>query len=259
MVPDANQDEVSTRPHSHLHYHDRQTKAQEIYPDLGADMQDRMAFVTYDHFMNTFAPLPPVPPEKRATFKDFSWLTDDMLKDKEVLWYPELCDTFSSALEGSLYRVFDTANWSESGKDKCIDLSIMPLSERRAVGGSKATSFGRRQQYASYMRWSYVSTFIEVKNENNDHPFAPGKGNNAMFSLGQIVEYASHIQNRQHRTFLFSVSLRGSLAWLIRWDRVGIVVTHSFDYKKEPSKLLDFVYKLGHIDSDMIPLYVQRH
>ncbi|KAH9932690.1 uncharacterized protein BXZ73DRAFT_77408 [Epithele typhae] len=53
--------------------------------------------------------------------------------------------------------------------------------------------------------------------------------------LGQIINYASEIFKRQHRQHLFSVSLCGSKARLIRWDRAGAIAERGFDTTVEPA------------------------
>ncbi|KAI0089876.1 hypothetical protein BDY19DRAFT_992828 [Irpex rosettiformis] len=47
---------------------------------------------------------------------------------------------------------------------------------------------------------------------------------------GQQIEYASQIMALQHRIHLFSVSIIGHYARLVRWDRAGACVSERFDY-----------------------------
>ena len=60
--------------------------------------------------------------------------------------------------------------------------------------------------------------------------------------LGRHVGYATEILARQHRSFLFSISMSGSRVRLFRWDRAGCVVSESFDIREEPEILCEFLW-----------------
>ncbi|KAI0357827.1 hypothetical protein OH77DRAFT_1398469 [Trametes cingulata] len=60
-------------------------------------------------------------------------------------------------------------------------------------------------------------------------------------ALGQHIAYAMEVQARQQRVFLFSISISGSFARLLRWDRSGIIVTRSFDIRTRPELLCEFL------------------
>nr|VWP01173.1 Anthranilate--CoA ligase (EC [Ganoderma boninense] len=66
-------------------------------------------------------------------------------------------------------------------------------------------------------------------------------------AFGQHLAYIAEIFAYQHRTFLFSISLSGSRARLLRWDRAGCVVTESFDIRKQPQLLCDFLWRFSHM------------
>ena len=59
--------------------------------------------------------------------------------------------------------------------------------------------------------------------------------------LGRNVAFASELFARQQRLFCFSIFVIGSTARLLRWDRSGVVVSRSFDYKSHPESLRDFL------------------
>ncbi|KAI0354871.1 hypothetical protein OH77DRAFT_367142 [Trametes cingulata] len=61
-------------------------------------------------------------------------------------------------------------------------------------------------------------------------------------AFGQNMTYATEIFARQHRHALFSVSLSGSSARFIRWDRAGAVVTAAFDILESPENLCQFLW-----------------
>lgn len=62
---------------------------------------------------------------------------------------------------------------------------------------------------------------------------------------GQHIAYVTEIFARQHRTFLFSISMSGPRARLLRWDRAGCVVTESFDIRSQPDILCEFLWRFS--------------
>ncbi|OBZ74007.1 hypothetical protein A0H81_06515 [Grifola frondosa] len=66
---------------------------------------------------------------------------------------------------------------------------------------------------------------------------------NAQKARGQLAYYARHILARQHRQFLFMIVITKDHARLLRWDRVGAVVSKPFAYIKSPEILGGFVWR----------------
>lgn len=62
-------------------------------------------------------------------------------------------------------------------------------------------------------------------------------------ALEQITHYAHVVQSRQFRTCVFSLAISGSTVRIMRWDRSGVLVTRSFDYRTEPGLLIKFVWR----------------
>ena len=62
-------------------------------------------------------------------------------------------------------------------------------------------------------------------------------------ALGQNAHYAHMVQTRQFRTCVFSLTISGSTARMMRWDRSGVLVTEAFDYKANPQTLIEFVWR----------------
>ena len=62
-------------------------------------------------------------------------------------------------------------------------------------------------------------------------------------ALGQNACYAHLVQTCQFRTCLFSLTISGSTARIMRWDRSGVLVTTAFDYKASPQTLIEFVWR----------------
>ncbi|KAH9922039.1 hypothetical protein B0H21DRAFT_766469, partial [Amylocystis lapponica] len=101
--------------------------------------------------------------------------------------------------------------------------------------------------------WFTQRLTLEFKRETvSDDPFSDSKADFEEVSearrtnRGQIIQYASEIFLRQQRCFHFSVVILGTCARLIRWDRSGAIVSEKFDYKVEPRKLAEFLWRFSH-------------
>ena len=71
--------------------------------------------------------------------------------------------------------------------------------------------------------------------------YAP-EHNTAEEAFGQHVAYATEICARQHRRCCYSISLSGTSARLIRWDRAGAIVSTAFDIVNSPTTLCEFLW-----------------
>ncbi|OBZ71874.1 hypothetical protein A0H81_08089 [Grifola frondosa] len=113
----------------------------------------------------------------------------------------------------------------------------------------------------------YAALFIEIKPEPEQDflcdpsPDAPDNSRDfhqfvlkikdettreqAAQALGQHVFYATELCARQHRTFCFSISMSGSRARFIRWDRAGAIATESFDIRDDPDPLCEFLWRFS--------------
>ncbi|OSD02405.1 hypothetical protein PYCCODRAFT_400579 [Trametes coccinea BRFM310] len=66
-------------------------------------------------------------------------------------------------------------------------------------------------------------------------------------TYGLHIAYATEILARQHRLFLFSISLHGSFARFFRWDRAGCLVSEAFDIRRQPHLLTDFLWRFSQL------------
>ena len=111
------------------------------------------------------------------------------------------------------------------------------------------------QSLFSRVAWAWMPTLIQVKTEKKDAPFGVQDGKLVITDTkggrrtrAQMSRYAAEVQLRQHRKFFFSAITCGRLAWLMRWDRAGAIVSLPFDYTKEPERLLNFAYRIARAD-----------
>lgn len=106
--------------------------------------------------------------------------------------------------------------------------------------------------HAYVARMGEVYMFIEAKLSCDldfftDPPDIPDDetAGHRVSPLGQSTQYAHIVQTRQFRTCVYSISVAGSTARLLRWDRSGVIVTESFDYKSNPEILVGFVWRFS--------------
>ena len=58
-------------------------------------------------------------------------------------------------------------------------------------------------------------------------------------ALGQMEYHAHVVQARQSPTCVFSLTISGSTARIMRWDRSGVLVTQAFDYKSDLKMMIE--------------------
>ena len=80
--------------------------------------------------------------------------------------------------------------------------------------------------------------FLQSGYNEDDRPVV-----DLVVTLGQHIAYAAEVLARQPRTFVFTVSLSGSRARLLRWDRAGGVATEAFDLHEQPDLLCEFLWR----------------
>lgn len=133
------------------------------------------------------------------------------------------------------------------------DISIHRIPYEASVEGSSIT--GPRLAWQGRPSWRRMRLFVEVKAASS--PFTlegllSESGNTD--AKGQISEYAGAIRLFQHRHFTYSVVTWREHARLIRWDQAGALVSTSFNYKEDPSKLIRFFYLVGQMTDTQLGL-----
>ncbi|KAI0671005.1 hypothetical protein C8Q78DRAFT_974397 [Trametes maxima] len=64
-------------------------------------------------------------------------------------------------------------------------------------------------------------------------------------AFGLHLAFAAEVLARQHRLFLFSISMHGTYARFFRWDRAGCVVSRAFDIRDQPDILVEFLWRFS--------------
>ncbi|KAH8096887.1 hypothetical protein BXZ70DRAFT_1009557 [Cristinia sonorae] len=191
-------------------------------------MQDRYNFINYNTFM------------KVLPGRCFSTVPDNVFTGAESGLY--------SYLVGQLC-VRDTGNWIRQKNADLEDKNNALDAEQEAVDGIYPDLSIHRTETAEKCSqdhnarspenlWFDIISFIEVNVDSEEYiPFDE--------ESGQLLGYVSRILQHQHRLSVFSVSIWQRTAYLMHWDRAGVVVTKPFDYTVQPRKLLTFFYRLG--------------
>ncbi|KAK7688371.1 hypothetical protein QCA50_008744 [Cerrena zonata] len=98
--------------------------------------------------------------------------------------------------------------------------------------------------------WALVEFFIEWKVDLTSDGYDRGSDKNdildlnsnaAMKSRGQMYSYAAQIMDNQFRLFVFAIAVYGDCARFFRFDPSSIVVTDVFNYREDPTPLVDFI------------------
>lgn len=106
------------------------------------------------------------------------------------------------------------------------------------------------------MSWAWAELVFEVKCNTQKAPFNEDKDSISAkeevarrANRGQLAQYAAEIFRRQHREFVFVVSICKDKAWLLRFDRSEVVYSKSFNYVEHPEILAKLLYRLFHSEA----------
>ena len=142
------------------------------------------------------------------------------------------------------FNLFDTSSKKDAVSDLQPDLGLFSSDVDEEVAKSQSLS--------------YMDLFVEIKPQEcqdaftytvNDAATVKEEAKSESESLlkmtqasiehrGQQIDYASQIMALQHRTHLYSISIVGHFARLIRWDRAGAIVSERFNYQDGSSNWL---------------------
>ncbi|KAF8176473.1 hypothetical protein BJ912DRAFT_699372 [Pholiota molesta] len=213
----------------------------DLNEDLGSEMKGHFScFMRPDIFLDKYLPLDNIRDQRGEPKNEaLGACLAAIPSEAEVDMY----DSFINAIKPYLQDmdIFDTHSSPDVDRDNLMpDVSLYP----RKLGMKPKTTY-----------FPEISTFVEFKASANADPFDdPPKRPPADFSFereepdmqtnrGQIGSYSAAISGTQFRTHVFSVSVCGSTARFILWDRSGAVVTARFDYVENPEVLVGFFYR----------------
>ena len=68
--------------------------------------------------------------------------------------------------------------------------------------------------------------------------------------MGQLTEHAFKTMRRGSRQCVFTIFVCRDLAWLLRWDRAGVIVSQPFNLLAQPQILHNFLYRFAHMTNE---------
>lgn len=182
------------------------------------------------------------------------------------------CSAFKKAQEivtDVKYHFTDISEFREQRKkDGKPDLAMYPTKEANPAAArayelndvdasaqlkSWQVSDPARHQFLAKVSWAWMVIPVEVKRTSGksgyymepgpvDAPFLRDSEDGRL-ARAQHSRVIAEIQERQHRTHVFSIYIYRQYARLLRWDRNGVVITDVIDLVKDGIKLLNFVYR----------------
>ncbi|KAF9470847.1 hypothetical protein BDN70DRAFT_888702 [Pholiota conissans] len=158
----------------------------------------------------------------------------------------------------------DALNAEQDGIRRCPGYIFVNTGDR------EDGKYGSKPEISAYMEgsketkadpgWQQIIVAIRLVDFACDKP---AEGNRFLFdhlnnvdqeaaeiALGQQTYYATEICARQHRNFLFSIFVTPTHARFLRWDRAGVIISESFNYREEPEILCDFFWRFGHMSHE---------
>ncbi|KAJ3006798.1 hypothetical protein NUW54_g3803 [Trametes sanguinea] len=225
-----------------------------------------------DAFLDTFFPKEHIPrddmPPSEGAFRLVAQAINMIRESGKKLREPDLYTPLVRALNarkscpGYTFRITSNHVDGSHGKLGAIKPDVICYADRHLTSRELTSEDVRART-----DMGFAETFIEVKLDDplcdppsgkdpSAWPFflgnrkaSAGSGihNKCLEDLGQGIAYAVEILARQHRFFLFTVTLALTRARLIRWDRAGLIVTKSFDIIEEPHYLCLFFWCLSRL------------
>ncbi|KAI0645207.1 hypothetical protein C8Q79DRAFT_758439 [Trametes meyenii] len=197
-------------------------------------MDGKIVLVSHKEFMELFMFMPRSPiPEGLSASLDLQSIP----VERESEMYPPLMEKLNTPGLAPGYRFVATPNRADPNDTSSL----------RVDGGMyPETEYPEDGRHTS---WSRTELLIECKTGDvTGDPFDDTRESGEPNSderrkvLGQVMAYACRVFKKQHRKHQFTLMVLGSSARIIYWDRSGVVATKKFNYKKEPEKLVGFIW-----------------
>ncbi|KAJ8488556.1 hypothetical protein ONZ51_g3456 [Trametes cubensis] len=253
--------------------------ARAIARNRRAALAREMHWVTFSSasdWLDTCLPGEDVPDTIASTLTPFNVTVGN----GENAMYPGLCQGFNSLLqlfknEDFLMKVTSehpdtTALGTVEGRDKEAmrpDLVMYPRTKeaeelykvdtrKSKLGGQGEEEAGPRVTAAHVGRtvWAHAEFVIEAKHDPKLAPFSFTPGEDQTIEAfseaadredarGQLIAYAREICARQHRRYVYLISVYRNCARFIRVDRTAALLSAPFDYVQDPMLFATFIYR----------------
>ncbi|CDO78013.1 hypothetical protein BN946_scf184907.g3 [Trametes cinnabarina] len=189
--------------------------------DIRLSMTGKTILISFEEFMNRFIPVPPGETEPVEAFKavDFAGIPQDIESD----------------MYGPLVAAFN----QEWLLPRDIPVSAPHKGDGTVASNQKIDGglYPRGNAPQDSTSWSSIELPIECKTDATKQDPFDDKTTTRRLQRSRAKTY--------HRVHHFTLLILGAMARLVRWDRSGVLVTHKFDYTKEPEKLAQFLWRFG--------------
>ncbi|KAH9841742.1 uncharacterized protein C8Q71DRAFT_700531, partial [Rhodofomes roseus] len=232
------------------------------------DMKDnKVAQVSVADFMREFVPGPDLP----DGFVAEPFLPANFRR-QEAAMYGELVSGVQWVIQGPADQMLvakDTHRWCDpldkyDFEDKLSpDVIIYPshADARRAYTLEDLSSFSdeerKRHENKARTSWLWATLYIEAKADEKYTPFSIPDSMRELETQKeeetqrQMSHYVSKVMQRQFLLHFFTIFTCRDVAWLLRWDRAGLVVSEPFILVKNPRLLYTFLYRFARMsDTD---------
>ncbi|KAI0736601.1 hypothetical protein C8Q72DRAFT_768809 [Fomitopsis betulina] len=135
------------------------------------------------------------------------------------------------------------------------DVTVYPVTAeagRAYTIQRKGTEQDRKNEFEARVAWSWARLCIEAKSKDAASPapslvpsFLRVHTDGGMHTMAQISRYAAKIMRRQFLAYCFTIFVCRNYAWLMRWDRAGLVISEPFDFLQQPQLLHTFFYRFA--------------
>ncbi|KAI0765475.1 hypothetical protein C8Q74DRAFT_1056448 [Fomes fomentarius] len=124
---------------------------------------------------------------------------------------------------------------------------------RYKVDGSYIRKEDQNQSTANVPNWALQRLSVEIKCREGSDPYddtvtGTGFTESRQKVRGQVMSYAKHVFDYQHRTALFFLFVNGNRFRMMRWDRSGVIISEAEDYLRDLRKtrvLLELLYSFS--------------
>ncbi|TCD61654.1 hypothetical protein EIP91_008122 [Steccherinum ochraceum] len=182
-------------------------------------------------------------------------------RKNEKITYAPTIEFMNKALSdtngAAILKCMDVADWPDKTGSFTGNADIMiygvpctgqPMWEDPSLEPGPTIDEERRPHVA---RGAFGHVKIGVENKVSNKGFGCeltddflSAGVEAEKTQGQLAQYAAEIQLRQHRTFVFMISIYRTFVRIIRFDRVGGIVTECIDLRTDSHKLYEFLHRI---------------
>ncbi|CAL1708568.1 unnamed protein product [Somion occarium] len=196
----------------------------------------------YFDFLSLMEPSDPTWRDKSIPDLDLSMVP---LGGVEKEMYQPFCDAVNDAgVCPGLQLVCLADTRDKEGCKLRPDLAVVPKN------AADLDDFGLMELFAECKRRRDGDAFHESYNDKDiDLDSVEKIEGKSADSRGQLISYATATMSRQHRVFMFSISICGEFVRFLRWDRAGCIVSELINYLENPELVAEFFWRYSHMNA----------